>query len=134
MHQVQSSHETQCAYEKKPAGSEYHPGWGKGLQTEASGAAGSPGDPCMGALLPWEAGEVAVLPTVQMKAPEATLGVWVPREVPTCCWYLLLGQERAAVGFHLFQSLHEVAVAYLKLFCFVQCRAKLSLELPFFRL
>lgn len=95
---------------------------------------GSPGDPCMGPLLPSEAGEVAVLPTVQIKAPEATLGIWVPREVPTCCWYLLLGQERAAVGFHLFQSLHEVAVAYLKLFCFVQCRAKLSLELPFFRL
>lgn len=41
---------------------------------------GSPGDPCMGALLPSEAGEVAMLPTVQIKAPEATLGIWVPPE------------------------------------------------------
>jgi hypothetical protein len=38
----------------------------------------------------------------------------------------LLGQESAAVGFHLFQSLYEVAVAHLELFCFVQCRAKLE--------
>lgn len=38
----------------------------------------------------------------------------------------LVGQEHAPVGFHLFQTLHQVAVAHLQLLGFVQCRAKLQ--------
>ena len=82
--------------------------------------------PCTEALLPSEAGKEAALLRVQIKAGEATLGARVSSELPTRCWCLLLGQERVAVGFHLFQSLHEVAVAHLKLLCFVQCRSKLE--------
>lgn len=63
---------------------------------------GSTGAPCVEALLPSEAG--AMLPTVQIRALETTLGARVPRERST--WCLLLGQECTAIGFHLLQSLH----------------------------
>lgn len=55
----------------------------------------------MEALFPSEAEKDAALLTVQMKVLEATLGPCGPREPG-----LLLGQERAAVGFHLLQPLH----------------------------
>lgn len=60
---------------KKPAGSEYHPSQGKGLQTEDLVLLGSSGDPCMGAFLPSEAGKDAMLPTVQIKAQETIRGI-----------------------------------------------------------
>lgn len=62
---------------------------------------GSTVDPRMEALFPSEAEKDAALLTVQIKVLETTLGSCGPRELG-----LLLGQECAAVGFHLFQSLH----------------------------
>lgn len=88
MHQVQSSHETQCAY-KETCRLWVPPGQGSAdgsiwccwvLQVT----------PCTEALLPSEAGKEAALLRVQIKAREATLGARVPRELPTCagvyCW------------------------------------------------
>lgn len=114
---------------KKPAGSECHPARPGICRRKHLVLLGSPGDPLHGSTSSLR-GREALL-RVQIKARKATLGARVPSELPTRCWCLLLGQERVAVGFHLFQSLHEVAVAHLKLLCFVQCRSKLSLEFPF---